>query len=464
MNAEFLAAIRALEKERGISADQLFEAIEEALVSAYRREFEIKQADNIRAEIDRDTGEMGVFLMKEVVEEVVDPNTEISLKDAKSMDESFEIGDLLELGVSPQDFGRLAAQTAKSVINQKLTGAERERIHQEFLERVGELATGVIQRKDRKDVYVDIGRAEAMLPRSEQVKGDNYDFNNRMKFIILKVDDRHGRPQVIVSRSHPALVQKLFEQEVPEIQSGVVEIVHVSREAGGRSKISVMSRDTNVDPLGSCVGARGMRVKNVMDELGGEKVDIILWDSDPVNYIMNALSPSKVVSVEVFEENGDKCARVVVPDHQLSLAIGKEGQNARLAARLTGYKIDIKSQSAAREELESELVSRFEESASELSNIEGYSDGFVEEDVSFDSDKVYDAHDISEEALRARVSEDLSNERAASFSNAEDFTRAFEEAAKLIEQEELSKEVNDQEENLSEEVSEKNSDEISEEE
>ena len=443
MNAEFLAAIKALEKERGISADQLFDAIEEALVSAYKREFEIKQADNIRAEIDRETGEMGVFLMKEVVEEVLDPNTEISLVEAKQMDESFEIGDLLELGVSPQDFGRLAAQTAKSVINQKLTGAERERIHQEFSERVGELATGIVQRKDRKDVYVDIGRAEALLPKNEQVRGDNYDFNNRLKFIILKVDDRHGRPQVIVSRSHPALVQKLFEQEVPEIQSGVVEIVHVAREAGARSKISVMSRDANVDPLGSCVGPRGMRVKNVMDEMGGEKIDIIQWDSDPVVYIMNALSPAKVVSVEVIEDDEDHVAKVVVPDHQLSLAIGREGQNARLAARLTGFKIDIKSQSAAREELEAELVSKFEESANELAHMQGLDNDADLSDNLDNEDKVYDAHDISEEALRARSYSELADERTSSISSAEDFTRAFEEAAKRLEQEQDSDEASE---------------------
>lgn len=431
MNAEFLAAIRALEKERGISADQLFDAIEEALVSAYRREFEIKSADNIRAEIDRETGEMGVYLLKEVVHEVEDQNSEISLSDAKRMDDSFEIGDLLELGVSPQDFGRLAAQTAKSVINQKLMGAERERIHQEFSRRVGELATGVVQRKDRRDVYVDIGRAEALLPRGEQVRSDNYDFNQRMKFYIMKVDDRHGRPQVLLSRSHPALVQKLFEQEVPEIQSGVVEVIHVSREAGARTKISVLSHDPNVDALGSCVGQRGMRVKNVMDELHGEKIDIIMWDPDPVVYIMNALSPAKVVAVELVEEEEERKAVVVVPDHQLSLAIGREGQNARLAARLTGYKIDIKSQSAAREELEQSFMARFEETAGELSQETEATAEAAEEGT-----KEYSEHDVSEEALLARSGEAVSEERTANLGNVSDFTRAFEAAAKHLEEQE----------------------------
>ncbi|MDO5732365.1 MAG: transcription termination factor NusA [Eubacteriales bacterium] len=423
MNIEFLSALRALEKERGISADQLFEAIEEALVSAYRREFDIKSADNIRAEIDRDTGEMGVFLLKEVVEEVEDPNLEISLLEAKRMDESFELGDLLELGVSPQDFGRLAAQTAKSVINQKLVGAERERIQQEFSRRVGEIATGVVQRKDKRDVYVDIGRAEAILSRSEQVRSDNYDFNQRMKFYIMKVDDRHGRPQVLLSRSHPALVQKLFEQEVPEIQDGTVEVVHISREAGSRTKISVISRDPNVDALGACVGQRGMRVKAIMDELHGEKIDIINWDPDPVVYIMNSLSPAKVVAVELSEDENEQSATVIVPDHQLSLAIGREGQNARLAARLTGYKIDIISQSAAREEIEQNLLERFDEAAQHIAG-----EMFAEAELGEEAHEGEDSP-LSEASLLARDGHMAS---LNSKQSAEDFAAAFERAAEAL--------------------------------
>ncbi len=371
MNREFLEAVSMLAKERGIDANQLFDAIEEALVSAYRREFEIKTADNIRAEIDRESGEMGVFLMKEVVEEVLDPNTEISLLEAKEMDESFELGDLLELGVSPQDFGRLAAQTAKSVINQKLIGAERDRIQQEFSRKIGEIISGEVQRKERRDVYVDIERAEAILPRGEQVRTDRYEQHERMMFYVMKVDDRHGRPQVLLSRSHPALVQKLFEQEVPEIKEGLVEIVHVAREAGSRTKMSVRSLDENIDPLGSCVGQRGIRVKAVMDELHGEKIDIIQWDEDPVVYIMNALSPAKVLQVELSEEENEYHARVVVPDHQLSLAIGREGQNARLAARLTGWKIDIKSFSALQEEDAQGFMEQFAKTAEGFALEEG---------------------------------------------------------------------------------------------
>ena len=363
MNAELIEAIKLLEKERGIDAEMLFKAIEESLVSAYKREFEARTTENIRAEVDRETGEMRVFLTKTVVEEAEDSNSEMSLEEAKALSEDFELGDMMEYELRPQDFGRLAAQTAKNVINQKLCSAERERIQNEFSNRIGELSAGVIQRKDRREVIVDIGRAEAVLPYNEQVRTDGYNFNQRMKFYILKVDEKKGRPIVYVSRSHPNLVRKLFEQEVPEISTGVVEIISVAREAGSRSKIAVASRDENVDSVGSCVGQRGLRVQAVMDELMGEKIDIIEWSPDVADFISNALSPAKVIRVDINEE--DKAARVVVPDHQLSLAIGREGQNARLAARLTGWKIDIKSEAQYRAVLEEELMSRFEQAVDE---------------------------------------------------------------------------------------------------
>ncbi len=359
MNAELIEALRLLEKERGIDAEVLFEAIEEALVSAYRREFEARSTDNIRAEVDRENGEMRVFLIKTVVEEIDDPNAEITLEEAKALSEDFELGDMMEFQLRPQDFGRLAAQTAKNVINQKLCSAERERIQNEFSSRVGEISAGVIQRKDRREVIVDIGRAEAVLPYNEQVRQDGYNFNQRLRFLILKVDEKKGRPIIYVSRSHPNLVRKLFEQEVPEIANGIVEIMSVAREAGSRSKIAVASRDDNVDSVGSCVGQRGLRVQTVMDELMGEKIDIIEWDPDVTVFISNSLNPAKVVRVDLIEE--EKVARVVVPDHQLSLAIGREGQNARLSARLTGWKIDIKSESQYRSSVETELLSRFSE-------------------------------------------------------------------------------------------------------
>ena len=363
MNKELIEALRALEKERGIDAEVLYEAIEEALVSAYKREFEAKTTDNIRAEVDRETGEMRVFLTKTVVEEVTDQNSEMSLAEAQAISDEFEVGDMMDYQLNPQDFGRLAAQTAKNVINQKLCSAERERIQNEFSSRIGEIAAGVVQRKDRREVIVDIGRAEAVLPFNEQVRNDGYNFNQRMRFYILKVDEKKGRPIVYVSRSHPNLVRKLFEQEVPEIASGIVEIVSVAREAGSRTKMAVTSRDENVDSVGACVGQRGLRVQAVMDELMGEKIDIIEWRPDEVDFISNSLNPAKVVRVDIYEN--EKIALVVVPDQQLSLAIGREGQNARLAARLTGWKIDIKSESQYRAMIEAELMSRFEQAAEE---------------------------------------------------------------------------------------------------
>lgn len=377
MNAELIEALRLLEKERGIDAEILFEAIEESLVSAYKREFEAKTTDNIRAEVDRENGEMRVYLSKTVVEQVEDPNAEIALTEAKALSEDFEIGDVMEYQLRPQDFGRLAAQTAKNVINQKLCSAERERIQNEFSSRVGEIAAGVVQRKDRREVIVDIGRAEAVLPFNEQVRQDGYNFNQRMRFYILKVDEKKGRPIVYVSRSHPNLVRKLFEQEVPEIASGVVEIVAVAREAGSRSKIAVASRDSNVDSVGSCVGQRGLRVQSIMDELMGEKIDIIEWHPDEAIFISNALSPAKVVKVDIHED--EKTARVVVPDHQLSLAIGREGQNARLAARLTGWKIDIKSESQYRAAIESEIMARFNQAIDEGEYEDSEGEGFEQD-------------------------------------------------------------------------------------
>lgn len=293
---------------------------------------------------------------------------------------------MLEYQISPQDFGRLAAQQSKSVINQKLGQAEKERIHKEFSDRIGELAYGVVQRMDRREVVVDIGRAEAVLTRNEQSRLDNYEFNQRMRFYILRVDERHGRPMVLVSRSHPNLVRRLFEQEVPEIGTDIVEIVSVAREAGSRTKISVRSFDPNVDAVGSCVGQRGMRVQNVIDELHGEKIDVVEWNEDPVVFISNALSPAKVLRVDLYD---DDSARVVVPDHQLSLAIGRAGQNARLAARLTGWKIDIKSESQQREEVEHELLMHFDDVLDQ--DYEDYDD-YADDEYNDFSQEVTDEH------------------------------------------------------------------------
>lgn len=364
MNIELITAIRDLCKERGLDEDGIFTAIEESLVAAYKREFNARTSDNVTASINRETGEMAVFLEKEIVEEVEDPNSQIPLSQAKAIDEDFEEGDVLQYQLEPQDFGRLAAQAAKSAINQSLISAERQMIHDEFRGRIGELASGTVQRADKREVIVDIGRAEATLTSFEQSSLDTYEFNERMQFLIKKVDERRGRPVIYVSRASEKLVEKLFEKEVPEIAAGVVEIVSSAREAGSRTKIAVHSHDENVDALGACVGQRGIRVQNVMDELRGEKIDIIEWDEDETVFIKNAMKPSSVLRVDLVEttdENGEAVreATVVVPDSQLSLAIGKRGQNARLAAKLTGWKIDIKNESEARELLESDFMAEF---------------------------------------------------------------------------------------------------------
>ncbi len=382
MNHEFIEALRLLEKERGVEMETLVEAIEDALVAAYRREFEIRskdrdrgrereavpeqeaepkpvENDGITAHIDRRTGEMRVYQPMTVVEEVKDPNSELSLEQAQAMSEDLELGDQLVREVDPSHFGRLAAQTAKSVINQKLAQAEKMRIHDEFSGRVGGLASGIVQRRDRNEVLVDIGRAQAVLPYNQQSRLDNYTFKKHMRFYILKVDQRDHRPVIMVSRSHPGLVRRLFEQEVPEIGAGIVEIVNIAREAGSRTKMAVTSHDSNIDAVGACVGQRGTRVQSVITELNGEKIDIIEWSADITDFISSSLSPARVIRVVLDEE--EQSARVIVADHQLSLAIGKEGQNARLAAKLTDWRIDIKSETQYRELLESAWMSDFEE-------------------------------------------------------------------------------------------------------
>ncbi len=407
MNKELIEAIRLLEKERGLDAEILYEAIEESLVSAYKREVDAKTTDNIRAELDRETGAMRVYLTKTVVEEVEDPNSEMSLAEAKALSDEFQLGDMLDYELNPQDFGRLAAQTAKNVINQKLCSAERERIQDEFSSRIGEIAAGVVQRKDRREVIVDIGRAEAVLPFNEQVRIDGYNFNQRMRFYILKVDEKKGRPIVYVSRSHPNLVRKLFEQEVPEIANGIVEIVAIAREAGSRTKMAVTSRDENVDSVGACVGQRGLRVQAIMDELMGEKIDIIEWDSDDITFISNSLNPAKVVKVDIYPD--EKVAVVVVPDQQLSLAIGREGQNARLAARLTGWKIDIKSESQYRAMIEAELMQRFSQAVEETAE-EDYVESTTESFADAGEEQFPAEGEVETEAVVADADDDAQAE------------------------------------------------------
>ena len=340
MNKEFIEAICALEKEKDISKDILIEAIESALVSAYKKNYGTSQ--NVRVNIDRELGDIDVFMRKDVVEEVEDDMIEISLEEALEIDPRYEVGDVVEYQVTPRDFGRIAAQTAKQVVVQRIREAERGMIFDDYITRQGEIITGTVQRISNETIFVNMGKAEGILAATERVPGETYRINERIKVFIMDVKKTTKGPQVFLSRSHPGLVKRLFELEVPEIEDGVVEIKSIAREAGSRTKIAVYTEDENVDPVGACVGTRGSRVQNIVDELYGEKIDIITWSEDPEVLISNVLSPAKVEKVIIGEEE-EKTATVIVPDYQLSLAIGKEGQNVRLAAKLSGWKIDIKS-------------------------------------------------------------------------------------------------------------------------
>ncbi len=341
MNREFIEAIEDLEKERRISKDVLIEAIESALVSAYKKNYGTSQ--NVRVDIDRESGDINVFMRKDIVEEVYDDMVEISLEEAQALDLRYEIGDIIEYQVTPKDFGRIAAQTAKQVVVQRIREAERGMIFDDYITRQGEIVTGVVQRDSNGTLFINIGNAEGILATTEQVSGEHFGVNDRLKVYIMDVKKTTKGPQVFLSRSHPGLVKRLFELEVPEIQDGSVEIKGIAREAGSRTKLAVYSVDENIDPVGSCVGTRGARVQSIVDELNGEKIDIITWSEDPEELISSVLSPAKVEKVVADLE--EKSATVVVPDYQLSLAIGKEGQNVRLAAKVSGWKIDIKSHS-----------------------------------------------------------------------------------------------------------------------
>lgn len=351
MNHELLDALDELERSRGISRQVLIEAIEAAIVSAYRRNY--ANAQNVRVALDEDSGQIKVYTRRTVVEEVEDPKTEISLAEAREIDRGFQVGDVQETEVTPRDFGRIAAQTAKQVVIQRIREAERDMVYEEYASRIDDIITGVVQRHEARNVFVELGKVEAVLTPPEQMPNEVYRHSDRIKVYLMDVKKTTKGPLVLVSRTHPGLLKRLFELEVPEIYDGVVEIRAVAREAGFRSKIAVSSRDPNVDPVGACVGQKGSRVQQIVSELRGEKIDIVAWDPDVSRFIANALSPAKVVAV--FPNEAQKAARVVVPDTMLSLAIGKEGQNARLAARLTGWKIDIKSESQMAEIIETEL-------------------------------------------------------------------------------------------------------------
>jgi N utilization substance protein A len=346
MKSEFIDALDELEREKGIEKEVLLEAIEAALISSYKKNFNTSQ--NVRVTINRMNGAIEVFARKTVVDEVLNPTVEISIEAALETNPNFQIGDPYEIEITPKDFGRIAVQTAKQVITQRLREAERGMIYNAYIDKEDDIVTGLIQRQDSRNFYIELGKVDGVLPLTELLPQDNLKQGDRVKVYVTKVDNTTKGPQILLSRSHPGLLKRLFELEVPEIYEGIVQIKSVAREAGFRSKIAVHSHQVEVDPVGSCVGPKGLRVQNIVNELRGEKIDIVRYSDDITVYVANALSPSKVVSVDVFEQ--EKMARVIVPDHQLSLAIGIKGQNARLAAKLTGWKIDIKSESQAEQE------------------------------------------------------------------------------------------------------------------
>lgn len=389
MNVEFIQALDDIEKDKGISKDVLLEAIETALVSAYKKDFGSK--DNVRVEISAEAGEVKVYSRKEVVEEVENNNSEISLAEAENIDSKYGIGDIVEIEVTPANFGRIAAQTAKQVVMQRIREAERDVIFDRFKEKEDELITGTIQRFHNDNILIDMGKTEALLPPSEQIAGERYEIGERIKLYVVEVSTTNKGPRILVSRTHPGLLKRLFEIEVPEIFQGLVEIKAVAREAGQRSKMAVSSADKQVDPVGACVGPKGMRVQAVVDQLNNEKIDIVKWDENPEVFVANALNPAEVISVNI--NKSDKIAEVVVPDFQLSLAIGKEGQNARLAAKLTGWKVDIKKESEFEEIPEN--IEEIEKDASELAKS---LDEFDEENPDLDNDSAAENEDLTAEA------------------------------------------------------------------
>ena len=386
MNTELLEALNILEKEKDISKDTLMDAIENSLINACKNHF--GKADNIKVIMDRETCDYKLLQEKTVVEEVEDKVEEISLEDAKNIDSKYELGDVVQIPVESKSFGRIATQNAKNLILQKIREEERKVIYDQYFEKEKDIVTGIVQRYVGKNISINLGKADAMLTENEQVKGEVFKPTERIKLYVVEVNNTTKGPKIIVSRTHPEVVKRLFEAEVTEVKDGIVEIKSIAREAGSRTKIAVWSNDPDVDPVGACVGMNGARVNAIVNELRGEKIDIINWDENPGILIENALSPAKVISV--MADPDEKTASVIVPDYQLSLAIGKEGQNARLAARLTGYKIDIKSETQAIES--GELPENYMELGEGVYEEEVYEDGY---DDSYDEN--YDDYGYEED-------------------------------------------------------------------
>ncbi len=401
MSKEMLEAFATLEKTKGIKQDVIVEAIEAALVAAYKKNY--NQATNVVVEFDERKGDFKLMTEKEVVDEVHDDRLEISLKDALTINKAYEVGDKIRFEVAPKNFGRIAAQTAKQVIMQHLREAERNHIIDEYSQYEDELITGTVERRDNRFVYVKIGNVEAVMPRNDQMPNENYNPQDQIRVLVTHVGSDTKGAQITVSRTAPDMVKRLFEQEVPEIYDGTVEIVSIAREAGDRTKIAVKSNDSNIDPVGTCVGQRGARVQNVVNELGGENIDVVKYEEDPSDFIANALNPAEVIAVQFGNEEDEKSALVIVPDYQLSLAIGKKGQNVRLAARLTGYKIDIRPESEVEFVDENTTEANQENAEVETEEIvDSVADG-IDEDISAeavdqDDVEIEDSTDSDEEA------------------------------------------------------------------
>ena len=393
MNTELLDALTILEKEKDISKETLLDAIENSLINACKNHF--GKADNIKVIMDRETCDYQLIQEKTVVDEVMDDVEEISLEDAKNIDKKYEIGDIVQIPVESKSFGRIATQNAKNLILQKIREEERKVIYDQYFEKEKDIVTGIVQRYVGRNISVNLGKVDAMLTENEQVKGEVFQPTERIKLYVVEVKNTTKGPKILVSRTHPELVKRLFEAEVTEVRDGVVEIRSIAREAGSRTKIAVWSNDPDVDPVGACVGMNGARVNTIVNELRGEKIDIINWSDNPGILIENALSPAKIISV--MADPDEKTASVIVPDYQLSLAIGKEGQNARLAARLTGYKIDIKSESQAIES--GELPENYMELMEGVYEEEMYEDGYDEEVAD-------EAYETSEEESEETAPED----------------------------------------------------------
>ncbi len=396
MSTEFLSALAALEKEKGIDKSVLIDAIENALVSAYKKNYGSVQ--DVRVEVDDTSGAYRVFAKKTVVEAIEDAEAEVSLAEAQKINIAYEPGDIIEMEVTPGSFGRIAAQTAKQVVVHRLREAERGIVFDKFIEREGEVMTASIHRVDKNSVLLEIDGAEGMMPAAECIPSERYNVNDHIKVYVMEVRKTTKGPQIVVSRTHPGLLKRLFEIEVPEIMQNIVHIKSIAREAGSRTKIAVHSDDENVDPVGSCVGQKGSRIDRIVAELGNEKIDVIPWSPDPIEFIANSLRPAKVLMVQINES--EKAAKVVVPDYQLSLAIGREGQNARLAAKLTGWKIDIKSQS----QIEQALFADDDSEQPEADDDQEF-DSFFDDDMDMiDDENSNDIDSVEDNKLDERIS------------------------------------------------------------